>query len=72
MFAKDGGVLCLRKLHDAPVAQIRGRFINWDGWFAKDGGVLCLRKLHDAPVAQIRGRFINWDGWFAKVIVLYV
>ena len=27
--------MCGKKLQDAPIAQIRGGFINWDGRFAK-------------------------------------
>ena len=41
------------ELRDAPVAQIRVGFINWDGRFAK-GGV--GEKLCDAPVVFIKNR----------------
>ena len=63
LFAKVD--VCVRGLRCAPVAQIRGGFIKWDGSFAKVD--VCVRGLRCAPVAQIRGGFINWDGGFAKV-----
>jgi|LakMenE01Jun11ns_1017448.scaffolds.fasta_scaffold4475364_1 hypothetical protein len=45
--------MCCRILQDAPVAQIRGGFINWNGLFAKV--IVVIEKLQDAPIAQIKG-----------------
>jgi len=50
-------------LQDAPIAQIRGEFIN---------GIDYLRKcvfvgiLQDAPIAQIKGGFINGIDYLRK------
>ena len=30
LFAKVGGIECLKKLQDALIAQIKGGFINWE------------------------------------------
>jgi hypothetical protein len=32
-------IVCLRKLQDAPIAQIRGEFINWDWIICERSGV---------------------------------
>ena len=71
MFAKVGGIECLRKLQDAPIAQIRGGFINWEwDYLRKWVRIECLKKLQDAPIAQIKGGFINWGRIFCESGVL--
>jgi hypothetical protein len=65
LFAKVGdSIECLRKLQDAPIAQIKGGFINWTWYICERRRIkiVCLRKLQDAPIAQIKGGFINWIG----------
>ena len=65
MFAKVVGIKCFIKLQDAPIAQIKGEFINWEWDICESGwdNIVCLRKLQDAPIAQIKGGFINWE-WY--------
>ena len=41
LFAKV--IVLIGILQDAPIAQIRGEFINWNGLFAKVVGLLKLR-----------------------------
>jgi drug/metabolite transporter superfamily protein YnfA len=43
----------------APVAQIRGGFINWE-WLVCES-VWWEEIMRRLPVAQIRGGFINWE-----------
>ncbi len=39
-------IVCLIKLQDAPIAQIRGEFINWVG-IVCESGVLCEIGVRD-------------------------
>jgi hypothetical protein len=57
------------KLCEVPVAQIRGRFINWKLEVCES--VWWEDKLCEVPVAQIRGGFINWK-WIVQFIFHYV
>ena len=58
---------CLIKLQDAPIAQIKGGFINIVGGLRKNKkNIECLIKLQDAPIAQIKGGFINIVGYLRK------
>jgi hypothetical protein len=63
---KKNNIVCSRKLQDAPIAQIRGGFINCEGIVCESGGIECLRKLQDALIAQIRGGFINWESDYLR------
>ncbi len=56
---------CLRKLQDAPIAQIRGEFINIVGHLRKNN-IECLIKLQDAQIAQNKRRIYKYSGTFAE------
>jgi len=56
---------CFRKLQDAPIAQIRGGFINCNGIICGRirYNIECLIKLQDAQIAQNKRRIykLQWD-----------
>ena len=45
MFAKVGGIEYLKKLQDAPIAQIKGGFINWSRIVCESGWDRMFEKI---------------------------
>jgi DNA-dependent RNA polymerase auxiliary subunit epsilon len=61
---KKNNIEYLIKLQDAPIAQIRGGFINIVGYLRKKkNNIEYLIKLQDAPIAQNKRRIykLDWD-----------